>query len=75
VIIGLSEFKNLVQGIRHPKAARRGALPAGSAHDRRWAGSPASSGQNAAAHDMDFVRASIATGCLKNDSTKQNRTG
>lgn len=59
------DFKDLLQGVRELKAARRGALPTGSVRDRRWAGSLASFGQNVAAHDMDTVRASIVAGRKK----------
>ncbi|HQF39021.1 MAG TPA: hypothetical protein PK322_07885 [Opitutaceae bacterium] len=55
-------FNNFLQGVRELKAARGGALPAGSVRDRRWAGSLAAHSKNATAHDMDSVSASIAAG-------------
>ena len=57
-----ADFENLLQGVRELKAARGGALPAGSVRDRRWAGSLADFGQNAAVHDMASVRASVVAG-------------
>jgi hypothetical protein len=63
--MGKADFANLLQGVRELKAARRGELPAGTVRERRWAGSLAAFGKNAAAHDMDSVRASIAAGRKK----------
>ena len=57
-----ADFANLLQGVRELKAARSGELPPGSVRERRWAGSLAAYGKNAAAHDMDSVRASVAAG-------------
>ena len=60
-----TDFANLLQGVRELKAARQGALPAGSVRDRRWAGALAAFGKNAITHDMDSIRASIAAGRKK----------
>ena len=65
-----ADFENPLQGVRELKAARRGALPAGSVRDRRWAGSPAAYGKNATAHAMDSIRASIAAGRRKKPTPK-----
>ncbi len=60
-----TDFANLLQGVRELNAARRGELPAGSVREHRWIGSLAAYGKNAAAHDMDSVRASVAAGRKK----------
>ncbi len=57
-----ADFENLLQGARELKAARGGALSAGSVRDRRWAGSLAAYAKIVAAHDMDSLRASIIAG-------------
>lgn len=57
-----ADFANLLQGARELKAARRGALPAGSVRDRRWAGALAAFGKNATRHGKESIRASIAAG-------------
>lgn len=47
----MSDFDNLLQGVRELKSARRGVLPTGSVRDHRWAVSLTAFGKNVAAHD------------------------
>lgn len=51
-----ADFENLLQGVRELKAARRGALPAGSVRDHRLAGSPNAFGKNVANRDRNSTR-------------------